>query len=803
MADILERWAVTMASGGKPVTFPGLLSFPAVSSLDGKYSIVVLNHQLRVYFLQTRQCIRTVDVDVSGTVAVALDPGNGNQLVVFTLLQILYVNWKEKVDQPVVATQTVAPPVKNLCDVFSLSESAYYAISKQESSLSVVKIDREYATSSTLFTCDHVANYAVSATGYKLAVALELQNVALYDLSSFYTDITSLQRAVDATEEKYSFQNRPLTCMAVSDDGIIALGSQTGVVQLVYGGTNSDMPTRNLRWHMDPVRCLAFSHDQTYLVSGGNEKVLVFWHLDLERIQFLPRLSGPIDRIFVDANRPDHYSVALRVDESSSTAPSHEIVTILAVDLVSRLSVSPIRPNFGVPVRQAEARARKKLHKGQLDLTTVRHDITTPVTVHPTSKHLYFAKGPSIQAFDVVRGEQAFVQHAAPQISTGRVKSEHKVADPTVTQVAFTPDGTWMATFDSMPTLDFDNLLLKNDTSYALKFWRSTDDGWHLALKVVDPHGAGMNVGAVFAGPQNSFTTVDLKGGVRLWRAKVAAANGSVASSSTSANSANPLTALWSLRKFSPPTAHSSTVAGCYSSDGSLLVIAHGCSLKALDPVLLQSIPFVLPASDLPIEKVAITGSHLIIVSQSRLVSFDLVQGSQTALSARISSAGAGHLVAVDTSRELVAVATNHYSTEHGLKLEGKLMVLRPESLKPLYTSPYSLAIASITATTSGFVFIDTESRVGVLAPQVKSNLADTDDLAAQMEKILVSAQAAANVLYARSVEEKIEKQKTGDETEKWTSHKLIDTALLQPIFANIEGVSMDTLFEKIVRAVQ
>lgn len=802
MPDFLDKWAVTMVSGGKPVVFPGHLSFPAVASLDGKHSIVILAHQLRVYFLQTRQCIRTVDVDVSDAVAAALDPGNDNQLVVFTPLRVFYVNWKERLDNPVVATQPLEPALPGLVDVFHLTEHAYFAVTKDDETLTVVKIDRELATTSKLFKADQVTHHAVSKQGFKLAVALESQAVAIYDLTCLFSDILLPQTAVAATMEKHTLVNKPVTCMAVSDDGVVALGGQNGVILLVYSGFGSEKATKLLRWHIDPVRCLAFSHDQQYLVSGGNEKVLVFWHLDLDRTQYLPRLSGPLDRIFVDANRPDHYLVALRVDDPSSASPVHEILTILASDLVSRLSVSPIRPNFASSARLAEARIRKKLVKTPVNLGSVKNNVTAPVAVHPTTRHLYCATGPAIQAFDVVRGEQAFVQHAAPQISTGRVKSEHNVADPTVSEVAFTSGGTWMATFDSMPTLDFDNLMLKDDTSYALKFWKLSDNGWQLALKVVDPHGPGVSVGAVVAGIDESFTTVDVKGGVRVWRPKASVLTGQNGPNGT-LNQKNTPATVWTLRRSSRPTAHSARVSGCYSADGSLLVVAHGFLLTAMDPHLLQPIAFKLPVSDLPIEKIAITGSHLIIASQSRLVSFDLVKGRETQLSARVSNVGVGNLVAVDTSRELVAVATNHFTTDSDVKLQGKLMVFKPSSLEPVYTSSYPLAIASVSVASSGFVVIDTESRVGVLAPQMKSNLADTEDLVSQMEKVLVSAQAAANVLHARSAEQNAQKQASEQSTDKWTSHKLIDTAVLQPIFNNVEGVSMDTLFEKIVRAVQ
>lgn len=799
MSIIVDKWAVTMVSGGKPVMFPGHLSFPAVSSIDGKHSIVILAHQLRVYFLQTRQCIRTVEIDVSDAVAVSLDPGNENQLVFFTPSSVFYVNWQEKLDNIVVAKQELEPALPGLTDVFYANEKFYLAITSKQQQLSVVKVDREYAKTTILFQHDKVVHHAVSKNGQKLAVVLDTHTLAIFDLSCLLHDpelAQHAQQAVAATIEKHNAPQRPATCVAVSDDGVMAFGILSGAIQVAYTGFGKSHPAKQLRWHMDPVKALAFSHDQQFLVSGGNEKVLVFWHLDTDHPQFLPRLAGPIDRIFVDSNRPDHYLVALRVDEAGSLAPAHEILTLSALDLISRLAVSPIRPNFVSAAKSLEAKLEKTSGTTELLKVDIKADITAPVVVHPTTRHLYCATGPAIQAFDVVKGEQAFVQHAAPQLSIGRVKSEHKVADPSVSQVAFTPSGNWMATFDSMPTLDFDNLMLKNDTSYALKFWKLSDAGWQLALKVVDPHGPGLDVGAVFSGVDESFTSVDVKGGVRVWKPKAA----NLANVTSHKNA--PAT-VWSLRRSSAPTAHVGRVAGCYSADGSLLVVAHGFHLTAMDPRTLTPVQFALPVSETPIEKVAIAGTHLVIASQLRLVSFDLVKGAPTEMAAKVVNAGVGNLVAVDTSRQLIAVATNEYDRT-SRKLSGKLLVFSPENLQPVYSGVYPQAISSVSVTSSGFVVVDSESRVGVLAPQTKSNLADSDDdLVAQMEKVLVSAQAAANVLHARTAEQKAQKLANGESAEKWTSHKLIDTAVLQPIFTNVDGVSIDTLFERIVRAVQ
>lgn len=804
--DFLNRWSVTMAAGGRPVLFPGTLSFPAVASADGKNSIVVLSHQLRVYFLPTRQCIRTVDVELRDAVAAHLDPENPAQLVVFTAHgHVLYVNWKEKVDQPVVARQQIEPRLE-LHDVFRVDDTNYYAVEDCEGTVRVHRIDRETALAEVVFE-DSGAAYAISHDKSKLAVAGE--NVSLYDVSTIYAAGT--HQSVAATREVLEGV-RQITAMAVSDTGVVALGSATGAIQLVYGnGSDADRSNgnaaantaangtanganilggRSLRWHIDPVRALLFSRDGAYLVSGGAEKVLVFWHLALEKTQFLPRLGGPIDRVFVDAHRPDHYAVAL----SNGAEGAHEIVVVLAVDLVSRLSVAPARPNF-VLARWAKRLSGRKL-TAEVARQAMCNDVSAPVAVHPTTRHLYFAKGAAIQAYDIVRGEQAFVQHAAPQLATGRVRSEHKIADPAVSAVAFTPDGRWMATFDSMPTLNFDNLMLKGDTAHALKFWQQGESGWELALKIVDPHG-GLAVGAVVPAPLgHSFATVDVRGGLRVWRPRNDTAK--LAEKGKLAAKAPQLlpTEVWTLRRATPPAAVSAPVAACWAPDGSLLVVSHGCTMRALDPVLLVAVPFRLPALDLPIYHVAITGSHLVFALESRVVLFDMVAGRET-LCAQFSAAGAANLVAVDASRDLVAVAVNYVVDA---AVHAKIVLLHPTSLVPVHTALHTQAVSAVRATPSGFVFVDTDSRIGVVAPAAKK-APESADWAQQMHAILLSAQAAASVLYARAVEDNTVRDTL--DVEKWQAHRTVDVALLLSVFQNLDGVGMDALFERVVRAIQ
>ncbi|KAF5208874.1 hypothetical protein E0198_004776 [Clavispora lusitaniae] len=64
----------------------------------------------------------------------------------------------------------------------------------------------------------------------------------------------------------------------------------------------------------------------------------------------IPRLGGAIDRIHVDARRPDLYSLALRIEAGGC---AHRVYLFVSgVDLESRLAVSPVRPAYAVAVRK-------------------------------------------------------------------------------------------------------------------------------------------------------------------------------------------------------------------------------------------------------------------------------------------------------------------------------------------------------------------------------------------------------------------------------------------------------------------
>jgi NET1-associated nuclear protein 1 (U3 small nucleolar RNA-associated protein 17) len=79
----------------------------------------------------------------------------------------------------------------------------------------------------------------------------------------------------------------------------IATGNQRGEIELWWGwNRRTKRPvTTVLHWHAHAVADLCFTSDGTYLLSGGEECVLVVWQLASCKSHYRPRLGAQITRI--------------------------------------------------------------------------------------------------------------------------------------------------------------------------------------------------------------------------------------------------------------------------------------------------------------------------------------------------------------------------------------------------------------------------------------------------------------------------------------------------------------------------
>lgn len=114
----------------------------------------------------------------------------------------------------------------------------------------------------------------------------------------------------------------------------MAVGDYSGKIHLYYLNADSQPTAQKiLHWHAHLVHAMAFTKDGSYLVSGGDEAVLVIWQITtgekeyyflklylivynwclfffffFELFRFLPRLGNPITQVSI-SNDMKYYGV--------------------------------------------------------------------------------------------------------------------------------------------------------------------------------------------------------------------------------------------------------------------------------------------------------------------------------------------------------------------------------------------------------------------------------------------------------------------------------------------------------------
>lgn len=130
-------------------------------------------------------------------------------------------------------------------------------------------------------------NWLVATAGPKAYVA------NLLDIKSGFTKYVSSER---------------LTCIAFHPvEDYFATGDLKGNIRLWYCldepstvkvvGLEKKTQTASFHWHAHAVSSLAFTANGAYLLSGGEEAVLVIWQLHSGKKEFVPRVGAPLQTI--------------------------------------------------------------------------------------------------------------------------------------------------------------------------------------------------------------------------------------------------------------------------------------------------------------------------------------------------------------------------------------------------------------------------------------------------------------------------------------------------------------------------
>ncbi|KAK9474142.1 uncharacterized protein V1510DRAFT_401627 [Dipodascopsis tothii] len=740
------KWTVSGATGGSlsPVA-------PLLSS-DERFMIVLTSTELRAYTFLREELVASVTINSAHSVvdmvfaardeAAEASDGPENVWLVTRAGKFLYVDWTEKA-----VTKTVKFDLR-IWRIIAIDGPTFVVVAVldtfKSSDLSIVRLEEGTVVS-------------------KAKVLAKIQNFLLCSLSQSRRCVTvaaaaplpssrSARQTAPVIETVHTLRladdllsaaaakvkrTRKSSTIAVSDNGLLAVGAATGVIDLYYPLPDSaefaytddenEYVMRTLKWHLDPVRALNFSLNGDYLLSGGNEKVLVFWQLDTNNVQFLPRLPGVIRNIVRNENST-LYALCLGNNNT-------DIIGLSATDLNSRVHIAGVKPTFHALPRSSYAQLPRTSSSASVfvnapqdskakgtaaaagktpKLKTYNYTVSS-VTVQRTATNQvlwYFAtpEDSQVQVYDPAKGEQVAMISVAPTLQTGKIQAEEAIPDPRVTQLDLAVDGDWMVTVDEVVPPPMDDLMSRNDLRVNLKFWHNAPPAdadtavvpagaaaydWRLASRIVDPHGKGVPVAAVVAAPKRfhkglAFATACPGGGVRIWRPTFP--------------KLQSRQVVWTVRHILPPAAQAPpgdrpSVALAWSDDGSMLVLGVDTHLHVIavprksNPEfrVVKTLPSVLGS---PVRSLSISDTYLAVVSKTRTTVVDLLSSSALwSLTLGSTPAGGAGLAAYGPS--FFACAVN---ADSPTGVAGTVYVFEYDSPLPIHVYKHSRPIACIKA---------------------------------------------------------------------------------------------------------
>ncbi|KAF2097213.1 WD40 repeat-like protein, partial [Rhizodiscina lignyota] len=314
-------------------------------------------------------------------------------------------------------------------------------------------------------------------------------------------------------------------------------------------GEASKLSPRLLHWHRGPVNTTKWSLDGNYIISGGNETVMMLWQLQTGKRQELPHLTSAIDSATVSPSGTaygiqlaDNSIIVLSTAELQPTAHVSGIQTLISPQIEYEL------PDLKT-VATEQSKEQDSFDASEQIPALLRPDepnlllAAVPASQPWTEPSSLTRSKPFLQTYNMSTAQnisrQALTRNNATYFITG--PEGNRLGEPDIKFIAISANSRWLATVEEWapPRLDLEFTSIKDDPASMLnergirlesylKFWRwdKQNNEWALETRIDTPHMFPDNTTParildLVADPTRpEFVTTGQDGHIRIWRAR-------------------------------------------------------------------------------------------------------------------------------------------------------------------------------------------------------------------------------------------------------------------------------------------
>lgn len=262
-----------------------------------------------------------------------------------------------------------------------------------------------------------------------------------------------------------------------------------------------------------------------YILTGGQESVIVLWQLDTGRKQFLPHLSSPIGNIVIS---PSGTSYVVQLADNS-------VMVLSARELVPFANVTGLQ--LGTEGSK-EPSSRKSLNSTAALLHPQHPEwllVAVPASHQPEQHGQQRQSSAVLQTFDIRANyhisRQALTRTNTTIMNVGPEGSS--IIPPDVQHMDIAQDGKWLATVDTWTPHSQDVEALARHSSKGnpaslrpevfLKFWKwnASSNTWGLVTRIDAPHFNDTDhssvIGLAARANSHEFATLGADAFIRFW----------------------------------------------------------------------------------------------------------------------------------------------------------------------------------------------------------------------------------------------------------------------------------------------